>query len=203
MLKLIFFVLGISATFSVCAQSHDEEISKIKTVEEARLYAAQFKEVSVDIVNYERDVFLFDNVDLENLAASVGKVKTLYRRRTRFLKDTLITMVNLQTISFNSELVGLETASSVVDSILADYENGFSYWDLMKKYRSATCFFESGPMPTDAIKARYGSTMEERKRKEAFESSFSNQPNFPIVVIIHQEGHKVPAFYAISYTISG
>jgi len=90
-----------------------------------------------------------------------------------------------------------------VDSMLVDYENGYSYWDLMKKYRSATCFFESEPMQTDVIEKRYGSTLEDKKRKEAFELSFSDQPNFPIVVIIHQEAHKVPAFYAISYTIAG
>lgn len=203
MLKLIFLVLGVTASFSVSAQRHDEEIPKIKSIEEARAYAARYKEVSVDVVDSERDVFLFDNVDLNNLEASVGNVKTLYRRRTRFLKDTIVTVLDIQTISFNTELVSAEAAKVIVDSILVDYKNGYSYWDLMKKYRSATCFFDSGPQQTNALNKRYGSTMEERKRKEAFEWSFSDKPNFPIVVIIYREAHEVPAFYAISYTISG
>lgn len=203
MLKLLFLVLGVSGTFSVFAQNHDEVIPQLQSIEEARTYAAKYKEVSFDIVDLERDVFLFDNVDLNDLEASVGKVKTLFRRRTRFLKDTLVTILDIQTISFNTELVSAETAKAIVDSILADYANGMGYWDLMKKYRSATCFFESGPQQTSALNQRFGSTLEDRKRKEAFEWSFSDQPNFPIVLIINQEAHQVPAFYAISYTLPG
>ncbi len=201
MLRLCSILLVIGVAGVARAQMHEENIPKINTVEEAIEYANKYREVSVEIVNSERDVFLFDHVDLDNLSASVGKINTLYQRRTKFLKDTMITMVNVQTIDFNNQLIDIDSANALIDLIMKDYKNGSSYWDLMKKYQSASCRFDSGPVATEALEKRYGSTLTERKKDEIFKWSYPNRPNLPVIIIIHEEAHPVPAFYAISYTV--
>lgn len=184
-------------------QSHDKSISTIRTVEAAREYAARFNEVSFDIVNYEQDVFLFDNVDLDNLPGSVGKLRTLFQRRTKFLKDTVITMLDVQTIEFDYETLGMDSVSVLRKTMMAEYNAGATYWDLKKKYEGPHCFFSSGPESTDALFQRFGSGMEDRKKGEIFRWDRGGRADFPLLIIIHREAHPVPAFYAISYNVAG
>ncbi|GEM_PF-6991506 len=184
-------------------QFHDRNVTGITSLEDAQDYASRYSEVSFGLVNSELDVFLFDNVDTNDMAASVGKINTIYRRRTKFLKDTSITMLNVQVIEFNHEIVSLDSANAVIEEIIRKYEEGTSYWYLMKEYQNESCHFSGGPAPAELLKERFGNTMEERKKNDIFKWSYSNRPNLPVVIIIHQEAHSVPAFYAISYNVAG
>jgi hypothetical protein len=189
--------------FTANAQFHDKNIPKITSVKAAEEYAGRYSEVSFGLVNSEMDVFLFDNVDTTDMPSSVGTINTIYRRRTKFLKDTTITMLNVQVIEFDSGRISLDSANFLIAEIIKKYENGTSYWNLMKEYRNESCKFEGGPVSTELLKERFGSTLEQRRKDEVFKWSYSNRPNLPIVIIIHEEAHSVPAFYAISYNISG
>lgn len=203
MFKLsLFLIIGL-LSHGVCAQFHDANIPKINTLQAAEEYANRYEEVSFGLVNSELDVFLFDNVDLTNLSSSVGKINTIYRRRTKFLKDTNIIMLNVQVIEFDPDKVSLDSANVLIETIISKYESGLSYWYLMKEYQSSSCKFEGGPMSTELLESRFGSTFEERKEDDIFKWKYADTPNRPIVIIIHEEAHSVPAFFAISYNSAG
>ena len=203
MLKLcLYLIIGLSS-YGAYAQFHDDNIPKITSLQAAEEYAGRYKEVSFGLVNSELDVFLFDNVDITNMSASVGKINTIYRRRTKFLKDTSITMLNVQVIEFDPVKISPDSANVIIAEIIKKYKSGTSYWNLMKEYRSSSCKFEGGPISTELLEKRFGSTLEGRKKDDIFKWSYSNRPNLPIIIIIHEEAHPVPAFYAISYNVAG
>ena len=185
------------------AQFHEMNIRKISEIAEAQDYASRYSEVTFGLVNSEFDVFLFDSVDMNNLHASVGKISTLYHRRTKFLKDTVISMMNLQVISFESEHISSDSANTIIDRIMIDYREGMNFWHIMKKYESEGCQFSNGPVQTDLLLDRYGINLSNKKTSEIIKWSHPNRPNLPILIIIHQEAHPVPAFYAISYNVAG
>lgn len=197
---LLILLLSVGACH---AQFHEMNIRKITDLSEAQAYASRYSEVSFGLVNSELDVFLFDSVDMNNMRASVGKISTLYHRRTKFLKDTIISMMNLQVISFEAGTVSLDSANLIIDQIMADYAEGMNYWHLMKKYESTGCHFNSGPIQTDHLMGRYGINLADKKESEIIKWSYPNRPNLPILIIIHKEAHPVPAFYAISYNVAG
>lgn len=183
-------------------QFHDSNIPKISSLNEAKLYASRYSEVSFGIVNYEKDVFLFDNVDLSNPAASVGKINTLYHRRTKFLKDTTVRVVNIQMIEFSNSLSN-DSVVALMKRIKSDHTKGLSYWSLMKKYHSTTCTFSSAPETSDDLAEKFGNDFTNRKAREIIEAELRNQQSHPVLIIIEKEAHEVPAFYAISYNAAG
>lgn len=185
------------------AQFHDNNIPKINSLEAAKEYADRYREVTFGIVNSEMDVFLFDVVDTTDMGASIGTTNTIYRRRTKFLKDTMVTLVNVQVIEFDQNKISIDSANVLISQILEKFNSGSSYWNLMKEYRNESCTFNSGPSTTELLHKRFGSTLEDRKRDEIFKWSYSNRPNLPVIIIIQEEAHPVPAFYAISYNVSG
>lgn len=197
-LLICLFLVGESYS-----QFHEMNIREISEISEAQAYASRYGEVSFGLVNSELDVFLFDGVDMNNMKASVGKVNTLYQRRTKFLKDTVISMMNLQVITFDAEHMSLDSANALIDLMMADYKLGLNYWKLMKKYESEFCQFSSGPIETDQLVGRYGVDLSNKRQDEIIKWSYPNRPNLPILIIIHKEAHPVPAFYAISYNVAG
>jgi hypothetical protein len=197
---LLIFLFSVGHSFG---QFHEMNIRKISDLAEAESYASRYGEVSFGIVNAELDVLLFDSVDLSNMRASVGKVNTLYQRRTKFLKDTVVTMMNLQVISFEMEHLSSDSTDLLIERIIADHQQGMSYWNLMKKYESGGCHFSSGPIQTDHLVPRYGINLVDRKKSELIQWRYPNQPNLPVLIIIDEEAHPVPAFYAISYNVAG
>lgn len=184
------------------SQFHDSNIPKIVSLSEAKSYASRYSEVSFGLVNYEKDVFLFDNVDMNNPGASVGQINTLFHRRTKFLKDTTVQIVNIQQIEFSSQLSN-DSIRSLIVQIQRDHLKGLSYWALMKKYHSSTCSFSSYPEITDELKNHFTVDFTERRSKEMIETAFKKSKEQPVLIIIEKEAHQVPAFYAISYNISG
>ena len=187
----------------VNAQFHDDNLSQINSVEEAREYASKYREVSFGIVNSEMDMVLFDNVDTTNLKASVGQINTIYKRRTKFIKDTSIAMVNIQIIEFNYEKVSINSANVLIDDFISRYQSGDSYWDLMKEFSGEKCKFTSGPCSLNDLVERFGNVLEGKKTHDIFKCSYSNRPNLPCLIIIDQKVHPVPAFYSISFNVAG
>ena len=202
MKQAILLLMCIYSAFSI-AQFHDNNIPKISTLEDAKAYADRYGEVSFGLVNSEMDVFLFDEVDTSNMKASIGVMNTIYQRRTKFLKDTIVTIVNVQIIEFNNEMIDIDSANVLIAEIIEKYESGTSYWNLLKEYRNESCTFNSGPSSTEFLHERFGTTLEDRQRGEIFKWSYSNRPNLPLIIIIQEEAHEVPAFYAISYNVAG
>lgn len=202
-MNYINFLIFVFSCLVANAQFHDDNVARISTVEQAREYANKYREVSFGIVNSEMDVLLFDNVDMTNLKASVGQVNTVYKRRTKFIKDTSISMVNIQIIEFNYDKVTVDSANLLMDSFISRYEGGASFWDLMKEFSGETCTFTSGPYPLNDLYERFGNVVEGKKTKDIFKWSNSKNANLPCVIIIDQEVHPVPAFYSISFNVSG
>ena len=201
MYKIGLLLLLASLCLGASAQKHDEAIRGINSLDEAKSYASQYSEVSFGIINAELDVFLFDKVDMDNPSASVGQVNTIYRRRTKFLKDTNVTMLNIQVIEFDNDWISLDSANTLIEEIIASYNEGTSYWNLMKKYRNESCKFNGGPSSTDVLAKRFGSTFENRTKNDIFKWQYADRSELPVVIIIHEGAHTVPGFYAISYTV--
>ena len=197
------FFLFLFSCVTVSAQFHDDNVSRINTVEQAREYASKYPGVSFGVVNSELNVVLFDNVDTTNLKASIGQVNTIYKRRTKFIKDTSIAMVNIQVIEFNYERLSLDAANVLIDDFISRYQSGDSYWDLMKEFSGKTCTFTSGPCSLNNLVEQFGNVLEGKKPHEIFKWSYSNTPNLPCLIIIDQKVHSVPAFYSISFNVAG
>lgn len=197
-----FFIFLFSCV-TVSAQFHDDNVSRINTIEEAREYASKYREVSFGVVNSESDVVLFDNVDTTNLKASIGQINTIYKRRTKFIKDTSIAMVNIQVIEFNYEKLSLDAANVLIDAFISRYKSGDSYWDLMKEFSGEKCKFTSGPCSLNDLADRFGNVFERKKTHDIFKWSYANKPNLPFLIIIDQKVHSVPAFYSISFNVEG
>lgn len=202
MYKIGLLLIVASLCLGANAQKHDEAIREINSLEEAKAYASQYSEVSFGLVNSELDVFLFDKVDLSNPSASVGKSYTMYQRRTKFLKDTSITMMNVQVIEFDPDQISPDSTNVLIAEIMESYKEGTSYWNLMKKYRNESCKFTGGPSSTDELLKRFGSRFEDHTKNDIFTWRYTAHPESPVIIIIHQDAHAVPAFYTISYTIA-
>lgn len=202
MQKLISITLFVMLTYGSWCQFHENNIPKISSLTEAESYAARYSEVSFGIVNYEKDVFLFDNVDLSNPSASVGQINTLFHRRTKFLKDTTVKVVNVQVIEFSTSL-SRDSIHNLMDQIRLDHTRGMSYWALMKKYHSSTCSFSSSPETSGDLKSTFGDDLTHRKTRDMVVVERKVQRGHPVVIIIEKEAHEVPAFYAISYNAAG
>ena len=62
-MKLLLALLACLSIFFSYSQNHSENISAIKTVDQANKYAASFREVTASLVNAEKDVIFFDEID--------------------------------------------------------------------------------------------------------------------------------------------
>lgn len=190
---LIIFLL---THFNVFCQGHENWISKISTVEDALRYASKHKDVLVSFVNSEKDVFLFDSIDTSNLSSHVGQSSTLFGRTTKFLKDTMITMVDIQVILFDTAAMPSETIDVLKPQMLKRIHEGEKFWDLKKKYAHTSTSFISGPEIVQDVLIKYNVNVEYAQAGAIYEFNVGGRQG---IIIVNIAAHKVPAFYAISY----
>jgi len=191
----IFFYVFIAVQLH--AQNHAPAISKINTIEDARIYASENRGVNFDIVNKENDAFLFDDIDTSNIHVSVGKTITLFGRSTKFIQDTLICMVNVQTIVFDLTKTSKDMADLLLNQIKKRLAKGETYWELKRKYSHTSAMFISGPIPMDEIIDNYQLNLKESEEGSQFE--IDNVSNKIGVLIVAKIPHRVLAFHSISY----
>lgn len=199
-LLLQFLFLCLSA--SVFSQFHDQNIKGIKTVQQAVDYAKRYREVSVGIVDAERDVFLFDSVDTTQLEAYIGETKTVYRRRTKFIKDTSVYLASLHTIVFDELKISADSAHVLATQIEKMYDRGVSTWGLMKSFENESCRFESGPVTQEELEQRYHLISNDLKNGDLLKQPSKDHPDYPVILIFREVVHKVPAFFVIAYNVA-
>jgi len=181
------------------SQNHEENISAIKTIEQANSYAASFREVSVSIVNAEKDVMFFDDIDTSNLEKYVGTSKTFYGRTTKLIEDSMLTLINVQVISFDLTTTSKETAELLVSQMNKRLDNGETFWGLKKKYGHTSAQFNSSPEPLESITGRYNLDANSLEVGKKFNWEILGSKDQIGILIVEKAAHKVPAFYAISY----
>ncbi len=188
------FICFVSLTY---AQGHDDWIAKINTIEDAKKYAKKHSDVIVSYVNAEKDRFLFDKVNTEDMEGHIGEVNTLFGRSTKFLKDTVLSMVDIQVIQFNNNDGEAETMEILRSQILKKLKSGETYWDMKKKYNHTSASFSSGPEMTDQVNKKYNINLDVYKKGSIIEVQSGD--NIKAIIILKVESHDVPAFCAISY----
>lgn len=196
LLKLIFtfFVL---LNFCVLAQNHEIAIKEVNSMESAKLYAGRFNDVSCSIVNLENDTFLFDKVDTAKVEESVGVTTTLFGRSTKFIKDTVVTMVEVRTIVFDLTKTSKDMAEILLSQMQKRLDKGESYWDLKKKYSHTSALFNSGPVTEQNVQSKYAIDLTSTSSSEKYDIDVNN--NLLGLLIVIKEPHNVPGFYVISY----
>lgn len=195
-MKLLSLSICLLLSCSLLAQGHDAWINKINTVADAHKYASKHKDVVVDIVNPELDVFLFEEVDLLKMDQYIGQIRTLYNRKTKFLKDTLVTMTDLHFLAVVSK--DKVKIDSLLRCLQKELDNGETFWNLMRRYqyKSEDLHFSSGPIRADIAEKRYGVSLKEALPGQVFQVSKNQDCGF---LIVDKQVHQVPAFIAISY----
>ncbi|MCH2231078.1 MAG: hypothetical protein MK105_12105 [Crocinitomicaceae bacterium] len=202
-MKLTLLTIFLCAVHLCLAQSHAEVVAKINSIEEARNFASKHRDVNVTIVDAENDVFLFDKIDTSDMHSYVGKVETMYRRSTKFLKDTVVHISKVQFVRFNSDLISIEQAELQAEEIIKDHKSGMSYLNIRKKYQSSQVLFSGGPKLDADLKGEFDSDFQSRPLNEMFLANSSNNPDYPTIALVRVKSHSVPAFIAISYNEMG
>lgn len=198
MLKFLFSVICFSA-FSVFAQNHEENFRTIHTIEQANAYAASFSEVSTGLVNAEKDVFFFDDIDTTDLAKQVGTTRSFFGRTTKLIKDSVVSIVNVQIISFDLSKVSAETAEILMSQMEKRLESGESYWDIKKKFGHTSAYFSSSPEPTETVAKQYSIEPDSMLEGSYFRWETFGSSNKVGILIVDDVPHDVPGFYTISY----
>lgn len=178
-------------------QNHHEWMPKITTVEDAERYASKHRDVSVTLVNSEQDRFLFDNIDTTDLRKHVGETNSLFGRSTKLLKDTLISMVDVQMIVFDPKKTSYETINILLEKMRAELGQGKSYWDLRKIYGDTDAKFWSGPEKTHIIEKTCDIDLSGSRSGDQIDLK-SNEVKVGML-FLSKAPHKVHAFYSISY----
>jgi len=191
----IFLVLGLNAL----AQDHKKVIDTINTLEEAEAYAAKYSEVSMSMVNPEKDGFLFDHIDTSNMQQHIGETTNFFGRSTKLLKDTVISMVNIQVIAMDLSKVSLETAELLLKQMKKRLANEETYWDLRKKYGHTSAIFSSGPELTSVVSEKYSVNLVNTQEQNVYDWKMDERENKIGIFIVAKIPHDVPAFYSISY----
>lgn len=202
-MKLTLILISICIVHVLHGQSHAEVVAKINSIEEATKFASNHRDVTVDFVDAENDVFLFDKIDTSKMESYVGKVETVYRRSTKFLKDTIIQIANVQFIRFKPELITLEESVDFAQKIMEDHNGGMSYWNIMKKYQREGIVFNGGPKTDLELLTEFNSNFNTRSLDEMFITNTVENESYPVVALIRVKSHDVPAFIAISYNEMG
>ncbi|MFT6983111.1 MAG: hypothetical protein ACJAUD_001882 [Crocinitomicaceae bacterium] len=198
-MKTLLALLACLSIFFSYSQNHSENISAIKTVDQANKYAASFREVSVSLVNAEKDVIFFDDIDTSDLSKYVGTSKTLYGRTIKLIQDSIIDIINVQVISFDLSKTSKEMANLLLGQISKKMDAGESFWELKKKYAHTSAVFSSSPEPFESIKKKYslGEDALEVGEKSNWETTGSEDQVG--LLIVEKGAHPVRAFYTISY----
>jgi hypothetical protein len=198
-MKMLLASLACLSIFSCYSQNHSENISAIKTVDQANKYAASFRDVSVSLLNAEKDVIFFDDIDTADLSKYVGTSRTFYGRTTKLIEDSIIDIINVQVITFDLSKTSKETANLMLGQISKKMDAGESFWALKKKYSHTSAVFTSSPEPLESVKRKFSLA------EDALE--LGKKSNWEIVgskdqvglLIVEKAAHPVHAFFAISY----
>jgi hypothetical protein len=194
-LSTIFFIALASYAFN---QTHKDWMGKIHTIEEAERYASKHHDVIVSFVNPEQDVFLFDNVNMNNMSSHVGETKDLFGRSTKFLVDTTISMSNVKAIYFDVNDVQYATMDKLVHEIELSLSQGKTYWDIQKDLNDTDAVFWSGPKRTDEVQSDFNIDLEDSTVGSVIPIYSKGVKSG--VVIVTDTPHDVKGFYSITYT---
>lgn len=198
-MKILLTSLACLTILFSYSQNHNENMSAIKTVDQANKYAASFREVSVSLINAENDVIFFDDIDTTDLKKYVGTSRTFYGRTTKLIEDSIIHIINVQVISFDLSKTSKETANLLLGQISKKIDAGESFWELKKKYGHTSAIFASFPKPVESVKRKYNlseDTLEVGKKSNWEILGSKDQVG---LLIVEKAAHPVHAFYAISY----
>lgn len=190
-------------SLSSFGQFHDYNINKITELKEAKEYASRYREVSFEIVNMHKDPFLFDAVDTSDLAGEIGRIVYIFNRGTKFLKDTLLEMVHIQVVEFNTDLIPSDSIDSWKKNVDQMLTSGNSYWDVKKRYLNSGITFKSEPIDGNEIIKIYGLKAMEIDDKKFHKFSAPKNPKIDGWIVIDESPVYVPAFYSISYLRAG
>ena len=198
-MKLFLALLACLSIFFSYSQNHSENISAIKTVDQANKYAASFREVTASLVNAEKDVIFFDEIDTSDLSKYVGTTKTFYGRITKLIQDSIIDIINVQVISFDLSKTSKETANLLLGQISKKMDADESFWVLKKKYAHTSAVFSSSPEPLESIKKKYSLSEDALEVGEKSEWEISGSEDQVGLLIVEKGAHPVRAFFTISY----
>lgn len=195
--KGLLFICMITGV--VYAQNHDENIKTIATVDEAKDYASSFSEVSCGLMNAEKDVLFFDEIDTTNLEDHIGTYHSFFGRTTKLLKDSIVSIVNVQMITLDLSKTSPETAEILLNQMKKRLANGESYWDIKQKYKHTSAFFSSSPEPAQDIERIYGLSQDQMTAGTQHTWQTFGRTDKIGILIVEEEVHDVPGFYTISY----
>lgn len=198
-MKLTLTPLFLFFVYAAFSQNHEENFRTIETIEQAKTYATGFSEVSVEIINAEKDVFFFDDIDTTNLEKHVGTSKTFFGRTTKLIEDTVVSLVNVQIISLDLTKMSPEVADVLLNQMESRIQSGESYWDLKKKYGHTSAQFTSSPELTNQIVQSYEVDADSLIAGSYFKWGNSKTPNKIGLLIVEKNPHLVPGFFTISY----
>ncbi len=184
-------------------QFHDYNISKITELNEAKEYASRYREVSFGIVNMHKDPFLFDAVDTSNLEGEIGRIVYIFNRGTKFLRDTLLEMVHIQVVEFNTDLLPADSIASWKKNVQNMLADGYGYWDVQKRYLNSGITFKSEPIDGREIIKLYGHEALEIDDKKFHKFRCPKNSKVDGWIVIDESPVYVPAFYSISYLRAG
>lgn len=202
-MRNLTFLLFLLLSLNSWSQFHDYNISKITELKEAKEYASRYREVSFGIVNMHKDPFLFDAVDTSDLAGEVGRIVYIFNRGTKFLRDTLLEMVHIQVVEFNTDLVPADSIDAWKANVKSMLASGSTYWDVKKRYLNTGITFKSEPIDGSEIIKIYGLEAMEIDDKKFHKFSAPKNPKIDGWIVIDESPVFVPAFYSISYLRAG
>lgn len=197
-MRLILTTILLVSVWTCYSQNHKEFVSQLTDLTVAKEYASKNRGVSVSLVNLEKDRMLFDQVDTSNLSASIGLHTTSFGRSTKLLKDTLMSMVDIEVIMFDSKKSSFETIEILLRQMTKKLNMEETYWDLKKKYSHTSADFWSGPECVETISKKYSLDVNQANKGDKFEIYDSNKVQMGIM-IVKKPVRTVPAFYSISY----
>lgn len=198
-MKLLLVPIACLSILCTYAQNHAENVRSIKTIEQAHSYASSFREVSVSLVNAEKDVMFFDDIDTTDLSKYVGTSKTFYGRTTKLIEDSLLKMINVQVIAFDLSTISKETAELMLAQMLKKLNAGESFWSLKKKYAHTSAQFSSSPEPVDEVTRKHQLAEKDLEEGKVLNWEIVGSKNQIGILIVEKAAHSVPAFVAISY----
>lgn len=199
-MKLLLASIACLTILFSFSQNHEQNVRSINTIEQAKSYASDYREVSVSLMNAEMDAMFFDDIDTSNLEKYVGVSKTFFGRTTKLIEDSIIEVINVQVISFDLSKISKETAELMLAQMIKRLAAGESYWALKKKYAHTSAKWSSSPVPLTTVTNTYKVSNSELEVGSNHKYEIVGSKSQIGIVIVEKAAHFVPAFYTLSYT---
>lgn len=151
-MKNLLLLTFISVYCLAFAQNHKVEIKKITSVAEARSYASKYREVSVSLIDENRDKFLFAQLDTSDMKSNIGREFDNYGRVTVIIQDTIVEMVEIELIQFDLNKTSEESTANLMSQLKKRMANGDDYYALKEKFDHTSAYFYTGPRIIQRIK---------------------------------------------------